>query len=568
MKWFNDCRIRFVLLGVVTAIVIGGGRVKADLTFGEPTLFDEPVNSAGLEYFACISADGLEVYIEKPVSGGIGSNNWDLYVSTRTTTDDPWSVPVSLGSTVNSDHTDAFACLSGNELELYFASSRSGGHGSFDIWVATRQTRSEPWATPENLGPTINTTGTDNTPWITREGLGLYFSSDRPGGYGGVDIWVATRTSTNDAWGEPANLGPPVNSEAGDFYPCLSSDGLVLFFSDFDNRSEGMRPGGHGLSDMWMTRRKSNIDPWEPPVNLGKGMNTRCWDTQPRISPDGSILYFTSSRPEPELLSQKEDIWQAPIIPIVDFNGDGNVDGADICTMVDQWDTNDFLCDIAPMAWGDGVVDVQDLKALAGYVGKDVVDGTLIAHWALDEAEGDITYDSAGDNDGTLLGDPVWAPEDGVVKGALILDGVDNHVVAGRVLNPADGPFSVLAWIKGGDLGQVIVSQTNGVNWLMVDAVEGTLATELAPPLQRSPVPPLVSDAAIADNLWHCVAFVWDGTSRSLYVDGMLVAQDEQGGLADCGGGLYIGCGTDQPPGSFFSGLIDDIRIYNRAVRP
>jgi len=464
-------RTRLAVSAFLIVVVGATGIVEADFTFGEPTLFDEPVNSAGLEYFSCISADGLEVYIDKPVSGGIASTNWDMYVSTRTTTDDPWSVPVSLGSTVNSDYSDAFACLSGNELELYFASSRSGGHGSFDIWVATRQTRSDPWATPENLGPMINTTGTDNTPWITRDGLGLYFSSDRPGGYGGADIWVTTRVSTNDAWGEPANLGPPVNSEAGDYLPSLSSDGLVLFFSDYDNLNTGMRPGGNGLSDMWMARRKSNTDPWEPPVGLGKGMNTNCWDTQPRICPDGSVLYFTSSRPETRIWSQREDIWQAPIIPITDFNGDGKVDGVEVRAMVNRWGTDDSVCDIAPMAWGDGVVGVEDLKVLAEYIGKGVVDNTLIAHWPLDEAEGDVAHDSTHENDALVVASATWQPEGGVIGGALEFDGIDAYVetpsvvnpaAGGPFFNPAEGPFSVLAWIKGEIPGQVILSQSGG----------------------------------------------------------------------------------------------------------
>ena len=83
MKWFNFSQIIIVLAGFVAAIVLGGGTAKADFTFGEPTLFDEPVNSTGIEYFGCISPDGLEVYIDKPVSGGITSTNWDIYVSTR-----------------------------------------------------------------------------------------------------------------------------------------------------------------------------------------------------------------------------------------------------------------------------------------------------------------------------------------------------------------------------------------------------------------------------------------------------------------------------------------------------
>jgi len=368
MKWLSGSKMVIVLAGFVTVSVLGGGTAKADFTFGEPTLFDEPVNSTGIEYFGCISADGLEVYIDRPVSGGVASTSWDIYVSTRETIDDPWSVPVSVGPTIHRGYVGGYESLSNDGLELYFASNRSGGYGRGDIWVTRRAHKSAEWGTPVNLGPPINTSHGEFTPWFTQDGLELYFGSNRPGGYGKDDIWVATRTTTNDEWEEPVNLGPVVNTAISDCNPCLSPDGLVLFFSDYDNPTLGFRPGGYGRSDMWMTRRKSIADPWEEPVNLGPGMNTNCFDSQPRLSPEGLVLYFTSSRPETATFYQNTDIWQAPIIPIVDFNGDKIVDAEDMCIMVDHWGTDNSLCDIGPMPWGDGIVDVQDLIVLAEHL--------------------------------------------------------------------------------------------------------------------------------------------------------------------------------------------------------
>ena len=565
MKWFNDYGMRLVVAGVVAAVVLGGRNVKADFTFGEPVLFDEPVNSTGIEYFDCISADGLEVYIEKPDSAGIASTNWDLYVSTRETTNDPWSVPMSLGSTVNSNKNDDFASLSGNGLELYFSSARPQGWR--DIWVTKRDSKGDNWQIPVNLGPTINSAGMDCTPWITQDGLELYLSSDRPGGYGDVDIWVATRATPSDEWGEPVNLGTPVNTAAGEYYPCLSPDGLLLFFSDFDNEaSDGFRPrpGGHGQSDMWMTRRKSIADPWEEPVNLGPGMNTSSFDSQPRLSPDGSFLYFTSSRPDSSLAPVNTDIWQAPIIPIVDFNGDGIVDAGDMCIMVNSWGTNNLLCDIGPMPWGNGVVDVQDLNVLAEHLFEEVNDPTLLAHWKLDEEEGKTAYDSVGTNDGVIIGLPLWRPQDGAVDGALELNGT-TFIAFDPVLNPADGPFSVLVWVKGGGPGQVIAS-SGRTNWLMADAATGTLMTELSNVGQDGG--PLGPEAVITDGNWHRIAFAWDGANARLYVDTLLVAECAQDGLAGSSARLLLGTSKDREPGTFFSGLIDDVRIYNRAVIP
>jgi hypothetical protein len=78
----------------------------------------------------------------------------------------------------------------------------------------------------------------------------------------------------------------------------------------------------------------------------------------------------------------------------------------------------------------------------------------------------------------------------------------------------------------------------------------------------------LQSQTKITDGNWHRIGFVWDGTNRTLYVDGVAVAQDTQDSLEGSNGGLYLGCDKDMESGTFFSGLIDDIRIYNRVIIP
>ena len=194
----------------------------------------------------------------------------------------------------------------------------------------------------------------------------------------------------------------------------------------------------------------------------------------------------------------------------------------------------------------------------------------MFAHWKLDETEGIIAHDSAGDNDAFLMGDPAWQPDGGIVDGALQFDGIDDYVSTDFVLNPADGAFSVVAWIKGGAPGQVIMSQTqDGANWLLADPSEGKLRTSLSRPAgSRFIPPPLLSEFIITDGAWHRVGLTWDGSSRILYVDDIEVARDTQAGLGSSGGGLYIGAGNNLEAGSFWSGLIDDVRIYNRAVSP
>jgi hypothetical protein len=243
--------------------------------------------------------------------------------------------------------------------------------------------------------------------------------------------------------------------------------------------------------------------------------------------------------------------------------------------MVDHWGEDYPLCDIGPMPWGDGIVDIEDMKVLAEYLFKAVSDPTLIAHWPLDEAQGSIAYDSSADCDGVLIGEPVWQPDGGVVAGALQLDGVDDYVSTDFVLNPADGKFSVFAWMKGGVPGQVIVSQERGMSWLMADPTDGALRTNLRTPevtgRNTKPAgPPLICPTVVTDGDWHRIGFVWDGSCRHLYVDGAEVATDATplSELESAEGGLYFGVGSTLASGTFFSGLIDDIRIYNRAISP
>jgi len=452
-------------------------------------------------------------------------------VAKRETLNSPWQEPVNLGPSVNSSAGEVEPSISGDGLELYFR--------LWDDWnlrVCTRTSKDAPWSSPVKVGLPVGWNDVFE-PDISADGLSLYFCSRRVGGYGSGDIWVATRTSVDDEWGEPVNLGPNVNRSGGDYGPSISSDGLALAFYRFSPRR------------LLITTRKSIDDDWEPAVGLvGMGMG-------PAFSPDGSTIYFDSGG--------ISDIWQARFIPTVDFNGDGIVDAADMCIMVDYWGTDEPLCDIGPMPWGDGIVDVQDLIALSEHLFEEILPPGLVAYWKLDETEGVVAYDSAVYRDGFLFGDPVWRPAEGKKDGALEFDGIDDHVITDFVLDPADGPFSIFAWINGGAPGQVVVSQQGVDNWLAVDA-EGNLMTELK--CTGRFTDPLFSETVITDGQWHRIGLVWDGSNRILYVDGVAVAEDTKPGLQGSQMGLYIGVGKNYETGTFFSGLIDDVRIYNVAL--
>ncbi len=234
-----------------------------------------------------------------------------------------------------------------------------------------------------------------------------------------------------------------------------------------------------------------------------------------------------------------------------------------------------------PYHWGTSVGTLADAERFAKLAACNVKimtpgetlssddwqkDFSFLAHWKLDETEGNVAADSVGDYDGSLAGGPVWQPAGGRVGGALRLDGVDDWVGTSLVLNPAEGSFSVFAWVKGGAPGQAILSQAGGANWLMADGSAGLLMTELRQSGRNAR--DLVSSKVVADGEWHRAGLTWDGTNRFLYVDDTEVARDKATSLEGSTGPLSIGADSTLQPGGFWSGLVDDVQVYRRAVKP
>ena len=248
-----------------------------------------------------------------------------------------------------------------------------------------------------------------------------------------------------------------------------------------------------------------------------------------------------------------------------DFNGDSQVNIKDLILLIEHWGQNEPSIDIVPVLAGDGTIDALDLEVMMGYWGQLVQDATLKAHWNLDETEGMVAFDSTGDNDAIVTGKALWQPASGMVNGALEFNGA-TFVVADFVLNPSGGLLSVLAWVKDGTPGQAVISQIDGANWLLADPSEGYLMTELRSPGRGGG--PLQSQTSITDGNWHRIGLVWDGLYRTLYVDSIAVAQDTQDSLGGSDSGLYIGCDKAMKTGTYWSGLIDDVSIYNRVVIP
>jgi WD40-like Beta Propeller Repeat len=277
-----------------------------------------------------------------------------------------WSEPVNLGPVINSSAGDVNASLSPDAHELYFVSNRAGGIGTLnDIWMSRRQCLSCPWEAPVNLGAPINSDVADASPTLSENGKLLFFFSLRPGGFGGADIYVSARLSTEadgDVWGEPVNLGPDVNTagvENGSYYVkisgegdpslyfnrvgptgntdiyrvFLSNDGLPLGPAELipeltdpagaDQKvavsTDGhelflsaIRSGGFGSFDIYRYTRQSASEPWSAPVHLDAPINTSDLDAQPNLSRDGRTLIFSSIRGGG---SGMQDLWMTTRTP-------------------------------------------------------------------------------------------------------------------------------------------------------------------------------------------------------------------------------------------------------------
>jgi len=545
-----------MFVGLMIVTVLGhGGYVRADFTFGDPINLGPIVNSGSYEESSSMSADGLSLYFASPPPSGVGDP--DIWMTTRATKADEWGEPVHLGARVNTEYREQAPCISANGLELYFASSRGYTDINFDIWKTTRETTEDDWGEPVKLGPNVNSNEFDFATSLSPDGLSLFLGSTRGGGSWNADLWLTTRETTNDPWGAPVNLGPTINSPAHDGFPSVSADGRTLFFSGW-----GLAPyrsGGLG-SDLWMTRRAATSDNWSMPVNLGPIVNSPANEVGPNISADGSTLYFTSNRPGGY---GDWDLWQVSIDPVVDFNGDYRIDIEDLVILIEHWGQDEPSLDMGPTPLGDGVIDAADLEVLMSHWGQELPDPNLLGLWKLDETEGDIAYDSGAENDAVVMGDATWQPQDGQVDGALQFDGIDDYLAAPFILDPTKQAFSVYVWIKGGQPGQTIVSQQGAFGaWLSVDAA-GTLSTGLTFPL-----PAVTSDVVITDGHWHHIGLVSDGSGISLYVDDTEVARSDVSPILPAYGDLQIGAGKNLEPGSFWSGLIDNLRIDSRVIVP
>jgi hypothetical protein len=256
---------------------------------------DPALNTAFQDGCPAPSKDGLTLYMASNRPGGQGG--LDIWAAYRDSADDPFGAPVNLGSPINTAADEFCPTPLTNGHALLFVSTKAGGCGGSDIYIA-REHPKKGWETPEHLGCSVNSAGDEASPFFVAEedGGALYFSSTRAGGFaadapgatvGDADIY-SSPVSGKGIVGAPV-LAAGVNTSANDFRPHVRRDALEMFF-------DSNRGGGFGGLDIWSATREATTDPWSVPVNLGPNVNGLGNETRPYLSWGATTLYFGTTR--------------------------------------------------------------------------------------------------------------------------------------------------------------------------------------------------------------------------------------------------------------------------------
>lgn len=192
-----------------------------------------PLNEAASKGGLIISQDGIWLIFAGNFNEGFG--DFDLYICYAD--NNGWSEPFNLGSNINTEFWESSPSLSPDKQTLYFSSNRPGGFGGKDLYFATRLPNGQ-WSKAENMGPNFNTSSDELAPYIHADNQTLYFTSGGHPGYGGSDIYVS-RKGPGGQWSVPQNLGFPINTIEDDGSLSVAADGKTAFFASARSDSRG-----------------------------------------------------------------------------------------------------------------------------------------------------------------------------------------------------------------------------------------------------------------------------------------------------------------------------------------
>ncbi len=221
-----------------------------------PIVLGESINTASHDACVGLSSNGKLLLIYRTNSGQTGG---DLYWSVKDS--NAWSSPIIFGPEINSEYQEPSATITNNGIVMYFSSNRPGGYGGKDIYRIVKFGNGD-WSLPLNLGPTINTIYDDDAPFIHSDNKTLYFSSKGHNTIGGFDIF-RSQLDESGQWSIPVNLGYPINTVDDDIYFSLACDNKTGYYSSD-------RLSGFGMQDIYIL----HLPDMKPNVLLVKGTVT------------------------------------------------------------------------------------------------------------------------------------------------------------------------------------------------------------------------------------------------------------------------------------------------------
>jgi outer membrane protein OmpA-like peptidoglycan-associated protein/tetratricopeptide (TPR) repeat protein len=246
-----------------------------------PINLGDSINTPGSEYYPSITInDSLFVFTRR------GAGIREDFVESTILPNHEYSKSKVISGSINEEPSKGAINISQDGDWLIFAGNfPSNGYGNFDLYISYQTPQG--WSEPINLGPQVNTEFWESSPSLSSDKSTLYFSSDRPGGYGGKDLYVSHRLP-NGKWSEALNMGASVNTTGDELAPFIHADNNTLYFT-----SDGLP--GYGGSDLFVMRRK-NANEWNAPENLGYPINTIENDGSLFIASNGVDAFYSSDR--------------------------------------------------------------------------------------------------------------------------------------------------------------------------------------------------------------------------------------------------------------------------------
>jgi outer membrane protein OmpA-like peptidoglycan-associated protein len=268
-----------------------------------PTPLNSFINTDAPEYLPSFSADDKTLLFTRVVNG-----QEDIFYTQRDSLSGDWGKPIAL-TQLNTPFNEGAHTLSADGSTLIFTQCENkNGLGSCDLYISYK--KGEQWTAPKNLGAPVNTMYWESMPSLSASGDKLFFSSKRPGGFGGTDIWISRLVSA-DKWSVPENAGPNINTPGDDQAPFLHVDDQSLYF--MSNGHKGM-----GGFDIYLSR-KDSTQKWGKPIHLGYPINTIADEGALCINRTGETAYFSSSKrdtPGKGMTSKTNiDIFSFPLYP-------------------------------------------------------------------------------------------------------------------------------------------------------------------------------------------------------------------------------------------------------------